>query len=77
MEFCLTKGWKLTMDMDDAIAPTFEAIKSFVFRCALLDQEMSMFNSEVSVFGANGGLSGDVTMAERGSTSPEIATRAT
>jgi len=55
MEFCLTKGWSLTMDTEDAVAPAFEAIKSFVFCRALLDQEMSTFDSEVSVLGANGG----------------------
>ena len=42
------------MDTEDAVAPTFEAIKNFVFRHALLDQEMSTFDSEVSTLGANG-----------------------
>ena len=43
------------MDMEDAVAPTFEAIKSFAFHPALLDQEMSMFDSEVSTLRANSG----------------------
>ena len=58
MEFCLTKGWSLTMDMEDAVIPAFEAIKSFVFHRALLDQEMSTFDSKVSTLGVKEGSNG-------------------
>ena len=58
------------MDTEDAIAPMFKAIRSFVFRRAVLDQEMLTFDSEVSGLG-----SADEAKINNGttSTSPEHA----
>ena len=49
MDFCLTKGWSLTMESEDATAPEFDEIKSFVLRRALLDQEMMSFENDSNV----------------------------
>ena len=49
MDFCLSKGWSLSMEDEDATPPEFEELKGFVLRRALLDQELASFENDSTV----------------------------